>query len=161
MPFLFYTSKRAVMSSAKNQSLQPSLSFKTWATGMATLAPSFHWLQCLSRDSEIRSYGSQLSSAKQLRGAYLRFIQAVGELSMSWSGHFIRDLTLFIPEQTKDIAGNFCNKNNVSTEPESSKLLWIVNQWSPLTSWALQKSVSTSCVTGWKPQLGSSPQTWG
>lgn len=57
---------------------------------------------------------------------------------MSLSGHFIRQLTYFIPDQTK-VVGNLCKKNSLSTETESSKLLWTVNQGSSLTSWASQE----------------------
>ena len=50
----------------------------------------------------------------------------------------------FSPDRIKNILGNLFNKNAISMEPESGKLLQTVNQWSPLTSSAAQ-SLSQLC----------------
>lgn len=95
---------------------------------------------------------------KAAKGNLLKILSSWWDLRCALKCAFYQG-AYFSPDQTTNVLGNLFDKNTVSREPESSKLLQTVGQWSSPTSWGAQGSVPAG-VPGWKPQLGSSPPTW-
>lgn len=117
----------------QNQSPKPSLRSKTWAIAYntnslpTTVPEQGQWNQVL---------WVTVLFCKETTGSYLRFIQADGNLSMSLSGHLIREHTHcpnnVLTKQKALLATSAIKSiSSISTEPKSSKLIWIVNQWPP------------------------------
>lgn len=92
---------------------------------------------------------------KAATGSLLKIHSSWWDLSMSLSGHFIRELTYFIRDQTKGIVGKFCNKNSIKYRAWIQQTALDCKSVEPTDLLSFTR-VCLNCVTGWKPQLRSS-----